>query len=209
MKLSDEVVQFLNNFQAGNLLVFVIGCCATIASVYTLVKKYLAQHDEQVLKEDEKQEQLVDLLNDLSTLHGQFDETKKSFETGIKQVVDEIDDMKEHNKATNESIEESFVSMKDTIEDHGKTISELEDKLVNVDARISLLLRSDRTYFRTFIINSHSRFTKSGEIDLISLQGLEDMYSKYIESSNGTADEFIAKLMKEIRSLRITGPSGI
>ena len=44
---------------------------------------------------------------------------------------------------------------------------------------------------------------KEKSIDLISLQNLENIYNKYLEEDGGK-DEFLAKLMKELRDLPTT-----
>ena len=64
------------------------------------------------------------------------------------------------------------------------------------------MLDSDCETIRSFIMSEYCKWVEDkGEIDLITLQNIERMYKKYLEEVGENTDEFIDKLVNEIRQL--------
>ena len=80
----------------------------------------------------------------------------------------------------------------------------LEDKISKLESQINVLITSDVEYIRAYITDSYKKFVKElHHIDLMSLQNVESIYNRFLQET-GSEDEFLSKLMRELRNLPTT-----
>ena len=129
--------------------------------------------------------------------------SKKIEEMEHQEKLEEMKDVKTNNEKS-EKIENTLFEFNKLASEYIKKIESLETRVDKMERQIDLLFKSDKEYFRAFILEGYNKYVKAERsIDLVSLQTLESIYNKYLEEDGGK-DEFLAKLMKELRNLPTT-----
>ena len=196
----EDLVGYLNNLRAGDVLNFlvVMGCAGSY--VFDKLKKWKSQHKAEVEEEIKKASELEQLTTKLKNTHDELETVKVSMEQLQKLVREHI----EGASTNSESVQQSINELGKMLVRHGQKIDSLEKCIDKVECQIDLLFKSDKEYFRAYIMEGYNKYVKGEKcIDLMSLQSLENIYNKYLEE-DGERDEFLAKLMRELRNLPTT-----
>lgn len=198
----DEIVGFFSQFNV-NLGEVIMGlfCLGVIGKTfYEESKKILDNHTHHIEHSLKKREEFEALVNELSDTKTELDQMKSDLEDKINEVMEILPNY----QSSYDQIEQTVHDMCDAIQAHSQAISALENKLTKIQQQIDVLFVTDTEYVRAYIIEGHSKYVKEQkQIDLLTLQNLENIYNRYLVEG-GANDEFLSKLMRELRNLPTT-----
>ena len=123
------------------------------------------------------------------TIEQQNIEMKKYVDNKIKKVQCNV----ESDNAEIDKIE-------DQIKGYQMNINKILDSIDNIMKNIHILIDSDKETIRSFIMSEYYKW-EGKVIDLITLQNIERLYKKYLEELGDESDDFIDKIMTELRNL--------
>lgn len=198
--MDTEVVKFLNNFPAGSFLLFVFGIVTLIVTYYKVWKAKkqeisdkggeLALKDQQEKTESSNIQQLIQQV-------GSLEETIENQNIELRKYVDnQVKNLKIQTRSNNEDIDK----IKNQIKDYQQDINRILDSIRQIMENMNILIDSDKETIRSFILSEYHNWSGK-EIDLITLQNIERLYKKYLEELGDDNDEFIDKIMTELRNL--------
>ena len=200
----DNLIAYLNNPRFGDVLLFIVTMVWAVLWIKKAVTDVMNKHKESVELEVKNKSEAATLIEDVNKANSEImtmrDDLDKKFETVQKTISEHI---KKDNE-NSEKLENSLSEFNRFAMEYIKKIESLENRVDKMEHQIDLLFKSDKEYFRAFIMEGYNKYVKKEKsIDLISLQNLENIYNKYLEEDGGK-DEFLAKLMKELRDLPTT-----
>ena len=200
----DNLIAYLNNLRFGDVLLFIVTMVWAGLWIKKAVTDVMNKHKESVELEVKNKSEAATLIEDVNKANSEImtmrDDLDKKFETVQKTISEHI---KKDNE-NSEKLENSLSEFNRFAMEYIKKIESLENRVDKMEHQIDLLFKSDKEYFRAFIMEGYNKYVKKEKsIDLISLQNLENIYNKYLEEDGGK-DEFLAKLMKELRDLPTT-----
>lgn len=200
----DNLVGYLNNLRLGDVLLF----CVTIFWAGWMVAKAirdgLAKHKETVENNYKKRSEAATLIEDVSKATKEVEEMRNDLDVRLSEMQKVIDEHVESNEDEADKIKDALSEFNKLATEYIKKIGSLEARVEKMEKQIDLLFKSDKEYFKAFIMEGYNKYVKAEHsIDLISLQNLENIYNKFIEEDGGK-DEFLAKLMQELRNLPTT-----
>lgn len=200
----DNLIGYLNNLRAGDVLMFVITCVWTILLVRKTIIDALAKHRESVENEYRDRSETATLIEDVNKATQEVEKMRNDLDTKLLEVQKTIDEHIQIDEDESEKIETALSEFNKLANEYIKKIESLETRVEKMEQQIDLLFKSDKEYFKAFILEGYNKYVKvEHSIDLISLQNLENIYNKFIEEDGGK-DEFLAKLMHELRNLPTT-----
>ncbi len=200
MKLFDELVGYLNNLRAGDVLLFlaVIGWAGV--KLITYLRKIAQMHKEAVAEDINKDTEYENLIKGLADTQEELSVLKERFTSRFKAVEKVLDEEHTKSEGGDEQLTEALTELQKTTKKHSEHITSIEKSLRHIQEQIELLFRSDNEYFRAYIIDGYNKYVKEEhEIPLIALQTFESIYNKYLNENE--SDEFVARMMKELRNL--------
>lgn len=204
-KLLDELITYLNNLRAGDVLLFIIVISWGGYAVISKLLKIKKLHAEQVTNELHKQEEYQKLVENLAAAQDELGALKKQtnveFDKMKEEMEEHIDDASDGNIAVSKAIE----NLNKITDEHEKRVTSLEKTISQMREQIDLLFKSDKEYFRAYIVEGYNKYVKQEHaISLMTLQGFESMYNKYLSENDNRDDEFLARIMRELRNLPTT-----
>lgn len=200
----DNLIAYLNNLRFGDVLLFIVTMVWAGLWIKKAVTDVMNKHKESVELEVKNKSEAAALIEDVNKSNAEImtmrDDLDKKFETVQKTIAEHV---KKDNE-NSEKLENTLSEFNRLAMEYIKKIESLENRVDKMEHQIDLLFKSDKEYFRAFIMEGYNKYVKKEKsIDLISLQNLENIYNKYLEEDGGK-DEFLAKLMKELRDLPTT-----
>ena len=138
-----------------------------------------------------------ELKSELENITKDVDNYKKLVDGKLKEMIDKasVDD---------DTFIKSLNEIKNTLSLIDPKLKLLEDKVSKVESQINVLITSDVEYIKAYITDSYNKFVKENHhIDLLSLQNVESVYNRLLQET-GVEDEFLSKLMRELRNLPTT-----
>lgn len=200
----DNLIAYLNNLRFGDVLLFIVTMVWAGLWIKKAVTDVMNKHKESVELEVKNKSEAAALIEDVNKANAEImtmrDDLDKKFETVQKTIAEHV---KKDNE-NSEKLENTLSEFNRLAMEYIKKIESLENRVDKMEHQIDLLFKSDKEYFRAFIMEGYNKYVKKEKsIDLISLQNLENIYNKYLEEDGGK-DEFLAKLMKELRDLPTT-----
>ena len=164
----------------------------------------LAKHKESVENEYRERTETATLIEDVNKANEELLNMRTDLDNKILEMQNMINEHVKTNNEKSEKIENTLFEFNKLASEYIKKIESLETRVDKMERQIDLLFKSDKEYFRAFILEGYNKYVKAERsIDLVSLQTLESIYNKYLEEDGGK-DEFLAKLMKELRNLPTT-----
>ena len=200
--MDPQVVTILDNIGAGTFISIIIAFSILGIGVYkwvTRTKKTIDTISENRVisrqKNEKESKDLETLLNKMTSLENKFDTQTNE----IKAYVDEKCDMLDTRVTGNEK---NVRKLRNEVMDYKQTTDKILETIHEIDNKIEVLIDSDKETIRTFIMTEYNKWVgEKKEIDLLSLQNIERLYKKYLEELDEDGDEFIEKLIKELRNL--------
>lgn len=200
----DNLVGYLNNLRFGDVLMFVITLVWTALLIKKTVVDALAKHKETVENEYRERSETATLIEDVNKANEEVEKMRNDLDEKFLEMQKTIDQHVHSNEVESEKIENALSEFNKLATEYIQKIESLELRIDKMEHQIDLLFKSDKEYFKAFILEGYNKYVKTEHsIDLVSLQNLENIYNKYIEEDGGK-DEFLAKLMHELRNLPTT-----
>lgn len=200
----DQIAEFLDQWSAGYIFLIIVGVYTVAKKLYEIIKKITNQTEEQVTKKIKDSEKIDGILTDITSLKTEIDKISNDVDN-YKGIID--GKLKEIIKNSSENSDEFIKSLdeiKNTLMIIDPKVKILEDKISKLESQINVLITSDVEYIRAYITDSYKKFVKElHHIDLMSLQNVESIYNRFLQET-GSEDEFLSKLMRELRDLPTT-----
>lgn len=201
--MEQGLIDLLNNFGAGTfiagMLCIVSGGILIIKKLISIKKKYDENHTSKILQDEQQKqesENVEKMIGKFSELETKIDNQGKE----LKSYVDERYDILETRLNANDKV---ISDLNKSVLNTNNSLSQISESLIKINGSIDILIDSDCETIRSFIMSEYCKWVGEdrGEIDLISLQNIERMYKKFLEEVGENTDEFIDKLVQEIRQL--------
>lgn len=201
--MEQGLIDLLNNFGAGTfiagMLCIVSGVILIIKKLISIKKKYDENHTSKILQDEQQKqesENVEKMIGKFSELETKIDNQGKE----LKSYVDERYDILETRLNANDKV---ISDLNKSVLNTNNSLSQISESLIKINGSIDILIDSDCETIRSFIMSEYCKWVGEdrGEIDLISLQNIERMYKKFLEEVGENTDEFIDKLVQEIRQL--------
>ena len=198
----DELVGYLNNLRAGDVLIFICVIGWVIVTVTKYVMKVKKMHRDAIVEDINKDTEYTNLVNGLSKTQEELKLLKENVGGRFQIIQEKLDREVQESSGGDEVLQSAVRELEEVVAETGARVDTLETTVEHIREQIELLFRSDKEYFKAYIIDGYNKYVKEEhEIPLIALQTLESIYNKYLNDNDTKNDEFIARIMKELRNL--------
>lgn len=198
----DELVGYLNNLRAGDVLIFICVVGWVIVTVTKYAIKVRKMHRDAIVEDINKDTEYTNLVNGLSKTQEELKLLKENIGGRFQTIQEKLDREMQESSGGDEVLQSAVKELEEVVAENDARVSTLETTVGHIREQIELLFRSDKEYFKAYIIDGYNKYVKEEhEIPLIALQTLESIYNKYLNDNDSQNDEFIARIMKELRNL--------
>lgn len=198
----DELVGYLNNLRAGDVLIFICVIGWVIVTVTKYVMKVKKMHRDAIVEDINKDTEYTNLVNGLSKTQEELKLLKENVGGRFQIIQEKLDREVQESSGGDEVLQSAVRELEEVVAETGARVDTLETTVEHIREQIELLFRSDKEYFKAYIIDGYNKYVKEEhEIPLIALQTLESIYNKYLNDNDTKNDEFVARIMKELRNL--------
>lgn len=200
----DQIAEFLDQWSAGYIFLIIVGVYTVVKKLYEIIKKITNQTEEQVTKKIKDSEKIDGILTDITSLKTEIDKISNDV-NNYKGIIDgKLKEIIKNSSENGDEFIKSLNEIKNTLMIIDPKVKILEDKISKLESQINVLITSDVEYIRAYITDSYKKFVKElHHIDLMSLQNVESIYNRFLQET-GSEDEFLSKLMRELRNLPTT-----
>lgn len=200
----DQIAEFLDQWSAGYIFLIIVGVYTVVKKLYEIIKKITNQTEEQVTKKIKDSEKIDGILTDITSLKTEIDKISNDV-NNYKGIIDgKLKEIIKNSSENGDEFIKSLDEIKNTLMIIDPKVKILEDKISKLESQINVLITSDVEYIRAYITDSYKKFVKElHHIDLMSLQNVESIYNRFLQET-GSEDEFLSKLMRELRNLPTT-----
>ena len=200
----DQIAEFLDQWSAGYIFLIIVGVYTVAKKLYEIIKKITNQTEEQVTKKIKDSEKIDGILTDITSLKTEIDKISNDVDN-YKGIIDgKLKEIIKNSSENGDEFIKSLDEIKNTLMIIDPKVKILEDKISKLESQINVLITSDVEYIRAYITDSYKKFVKElHHIDLMSLQNVESIYNRFLQET-GSEDEFLSKLMRELRNLPTT-----
>ena len=200
----DQIAEFLDQWSAGYIFLIIVGVYTVVKKLYEIIKKITNQTEEQVTKKIKDSEKIDGIITDITSLKTEIDKISNDV-NNYKGIIDgKLKEIIKNSSENGDEFIKSLDEIKNTLMIIDPKVKILEDKISKLESQINVLITSDVEYIRAYITDSYKKFVKElHHIDLMSLQNVESIYNRFLQET-GSEDEFLSKLMRELRNLPTT-----
>ena len=200
----DQIAEFLDQWSAGYIFLIIVGVYTVAKKLYEIIKKITNQTEEQVTKKIKDSEKIDGIITDITSLKTEIDKISNDV-NNYKGIIDgKLKEIIKNSSENGDEFIKSLNEIKNTLMIIDPKVKILEDKISKLESQINVLITSDVEYIRAYITDSYKKFVKElHHIDLMSLQNVESIYNRFLQET-GSEDEFLSKLMRELRNLPTT-----
>lgn len=200
----DQIAEFLDQWSAGYIFLIIVGVYTVAKKLYEIIKKITNQTEEQVTKKIKDSEKIDGIITDITSLKTEIDKISNDV-NNYKGIIDgKLKEIIKNSSENGDEFIKSLDEIKNTLMIIDPKVKILEDKISKLESQINVLITSDVEYIRAYITDSYKKFVKElHHIDLMSLQNVESIYNRFLQET-GSEDEFLSKLMRELRNLPTT-----
>ncbi len=198
--MDNSIVNVLNAFPAGSFLLFLFSV-GTLIFTYRKkwkdARKEISDEGGELALKNKKEEEESNNINLLLTKMNSLEKTIEEQNVEMKKYVDtKIKKVQSNTEGNNEEIDK----IEDQIKGYQTDINKILESIDAIMNNIHILIDSDKETIRSFIMSEYYKW-EGKVIDLITLQNIERLYKKYLEELGDESDEFIDKIMTELRNL--------
>lgn len=205
MTLFDELVQRLNNFSAGEVVMVLAIAGWVIKSIVVSVINVLKEHKEYVKKDFIKEEEWKDIQEGIKTTKADLTNLTEKMTKDMEKLRSEIEEKMKSQDDAESDLNNAIQKVNMFIDEQREGMTKITERVGNIEVQIDLLLKSDAEHIHAYLVDAYNKYVRvEKSIDLITLQNLERVYNKYMEEIRGEGDEFLTKLMRELRNLPTT-----
>ena len=200
----DQIAEFLDQWSAGYIFLIIVVVYTVVKKLYEIIKKITNQTEEQVTKKIKDSEKIDGILTDITSLKTEIDKISNDVDN-YKGIIDgKLKEIIKNSSENGDEFIKSLDEIKNTLMIIDPKVKILEDKISKLESQINVLITSDVEYIRAYITDSYKKFVKElHHIDLMSLENVESIYNRFLQET-GSEDEFLSKLMRELRNLPTT-----
>ena len=200
----DQIAEFLDQWTTGYIFLIIVGVYTVAKKSYEIIKKITNQTEEQVTKKIKDSEKIDGIITDITSLKTEIDKISNDV-NNYKGIIDgKLKEIIKNSSENGDEFIKSLDEIKNTLMIIDPKVKILEDKISKLESQINVLITSDVEYIRAYITDSYKKFVKElHHIDLMSLQNVESIYNRFLQET-GSEDEFLSKLMRELRNLPTT-----
>lgn len=199
--MDNSIVNVLNAFPAGSFLLFlfsIVTLIFTYRKKWKDTKKEISDEGGELALKNKKEEEESNNINLLLTKMNSLEEIIEQQNIEMKKYVDnKIKKVQCNVESNNAEIDK----IEDQIKGYQMNINKILDSIDNIMKNIHILIDSDKETIRSFIMSEYYKW-EGKVIDLITLQNIERLYKKYLEELGDESDDFIDKIMTELRNLQ-------
>lgn len=200
--LLEKLVTYLNNLRAGDVLLFIIVVGWAGYQMITKLIEIKNKHKEHVEHDVHEKEEYQKLVDNLTSAQEELQTLKRQTSAEFGKMKEEMEEHIDDASDGNRTIIKAISDLEKITGEHEKRVSSLEKTITQMKEQIELLFKSDKEYFRAYIIEGYNKYVKKEHsISLMTLQGFESMYNKYLSENDNKSDEFLARIMRELRNL--------
>ena len=201
----DELVKMLDNFSAGEVLMVIAVVGWVIKSIATSVITVLKDHKEHVKKDFIKEEEWKDIQESIKTTKTDLTNLTEKMNTDMEDFRKDVEKKLGSQDSTESELNVSIQRVNLFIDEQREAMRKITDRVGTIEVQIDLLLKSDAEHIHAYLVDAYNKYVRvEKSIDLITLQNVERVYNKYMEEIRGEGDEFLTKLMRELRNLPTT-----
>lgn len=200
----DQIAGFLSHWNAGEVFLVIVGVVCVGKKIYEFGKKAYGVIEGGITKKLKGVEQMDSILSDIDSLKNDLNAISTDVESYKKNLDDRVKAIISQSDTGDSNIEKVVDELQESLQMMEPKVRLLEDKMSKIESQISILINSDVEYTKAYITDCYNKFVKvEHHIDLISLQNVESVYNKFVQET-GLEDEFLSKLMRELRNLPTT-----
>lgn len=200
----DQIAGFLSHWNAGEVFLVIVGVVCVGKKIYDFGKKAYGVIEGGITKKLKSVEQMDSILSDIDSLKNDLNAISTDVESYKKNLDDQVKAIISQSDTGDINIEKVVDELLESLQMMEPKVRLLEDKMSKIESQISILINSDVEYTKAYITDCYNKFVKvEHHIDLISLQNVESVYNKFVQET-GLEDEFLSKLMRELRNLPTT-----
>lgn len=200
----DQIAGFLSHWNAGEVFLVIVGVVCVGKKIYDFSKKAYGVIEGGITKKLKSVEQMDSILSDIDSLKNDLNAISTDVESYKKNLDDQVKAIISQSDTGDINIEKVVDELQESLQMMEPKVRLLEDKMSKIESQISILINSDAEYTKAYITDCYNKFVKvEHHIDLISLQNVESVYNKFVQET-GLEDEFLSKLMRELRNLPTT-----
>ena len=201
----DELVQMLNQFSAGEVLLAIVVIGWVIKTVVTSILNVLNEHKEHVRKDFIKEEEWKDIQEGIKTTKTDLTNLTEKMNSDMESLRQEVEEKISSQNTAESDLTAAIQKVNLFVDEQREAMAKITDRVVTIEVQIDLLLKSDAEHIHAYLVDAYNKYVRvEKSIDLITLQNLERVYNKYMEEIRGEGDEFLTKLMRELRNLPTT-----
>lgn len=200
----NTIIGFMNRFQAGSVILFFAGLFFVIKTTYKAAKNVLDLHSKKVTNDIKKDEERQKMKKDIEAANNEIAELSQTFESSLTEMGEKLGVHINESLAQRTELLKAIQTLSEAVGRNNPKTEALEERIVKIEKQIELLFESDKEYIVAYITEAYTRYVKKERvIDLLTLQNLESIYMRFL-AETGKEDEFLSKLMKELRNLPTT-----
>ena len=205
----DQFVQYLNKFSAGEVAIALAVIAWAIYSSIQAICAFLEKHKQFVQEDLKKNEEWISFKETLNKVVTDLDTLNEKVETDTRKIAEEISSHKHISDDADGTIQRAITNLNESIDEQIKSIRKINERLKTIESQVNLLMESDAAHIRAFIVDAFNRYAQEEkQIDLLTLQNLERVFNKYMEEMGPAGDDFIVKLMQDLRNLPTVKENG-
>ena len=198
------IAKFLDNWSAGTVFLLLVGVYTVAKKLIEIYKSISSHIEKKTTKKIKSVETIEGIIGDINSLKADLENMSTEVEN-YKGIIDsKLEEIVKSSSDGSKEFLEAFNEMKSIIVVLEPKMKFIEEKISKLESQIGVLITSDVEYIKAYLTDSYKKFVKEKHhIDLISLQNVESLYNRFLQET-GVEDEFLSKLMRELRNLPTT-----
>ena len=201
---SEMIAKFLDNWSAGTVFLLLVGVYTVAKKVIEIYKTISSHIEKKTTKKIKSVETIEGIIGDINSLKADLENMSTEVENYKGMIDNKLEEMVKSSSDGSKEFLEAFNEMKSIIVVLEPKMKFIEEKISKLESQIGVLITSDVEYIKAYLTDSYKKFVKEKHhIDLISLQNVESLYNRFLQET-GVEDEFLSKLMRELRNLPTT-----
>ena len=197
----DRLIEFLNNISAGSALAVILVAWYAFSKIFSFLKNLGEAHKEKVETALKKKEAYDKINEEFQEIKQELETVESNFQNSLNDFTNRFNEYITKNESSQDQFNIAIKEFRNTMNEQRSAIDALAERISKIEHRIEILFKSDKEYTKAYITESYKKYVKEEKhIDLMTLQNIESIYNEYLEET-GSEDEFLAKLMRELRNL--------
>lgn len=156
----DELVGYLNNLRAGDVLIFICVIGWVIVTVTKYIMKVKKMHRDAIVEDINKDTEYTNLVNGLSKTQEELKLLKENVGGRFQIIQEKLDREVQESSGGDEVLQSAVKELEEVVAETGARVDTLETTVEHIREQIELLFRSDKEYFKAYIIDGYNKYVK-------------------------------------------------